>query len=131
MLAASTTRRSPTWQPRACCSSADAVVREGRLHQGRRCLPVGNPAAMQEIARLRSERRMRASLPRTEAHGALDGKTAFITGAGSGIGRGTAECLAQEGADSLARVVGEPGALRYRGLHDPDGSMLYIIRKPV
>ncbi len=29
----------------------------------------------------------------------LEGKVAFITGAGSGIGRGTAERLAREGAD--------------------------------
>lgn len=31
--------------------------------------------------------------------GTIDGKVAFITGAGSGIGRGTAERLAREGAD--------------------------------
>jgi NAD(P)-dependent dehydrogenase (short-subunit alcohol dehydrogenase family) len=41
---------------------------------------------------------------------ALDGKVAFITGAGSGIGRGTAERLAREGADICIVDIDEEGA---------------------
>ena len=42
--------------------------------------------------------------------GSLDGKVAFITGAGSGIGRGTAERLAREGADIFIADIDEEGA---------------------
>jgi NAD(P)-dependent dehydrogenase (short-subunit alcohol dehydrogenase family) len=42
--------------------------------------------------------------------GTLDGKVAFITGAGSGIGRGTAERLAREGADICIADVDMDGA---------------------
>ncbi|MEM7020500.1 MAG: SDR family NAD(P)-dependent oxidoreductase [Pseudomonadota bacterium] len=42
--------------------------------------------------------------------GTLDGKVAFITGAGSGIGRGIAERLAQEGADVCVSDVDIDGA---------------------
>ena len=41
--------------------------------------------------------------------GTLDGKVAFITGAGSGIGRGTAERLAREGADICIADMDAPG----------------------
>ncbi|MFN0095449.1 MAG: SDR family NAD(P)-dependent oxidoreductase [Dehalococcoidia bacterium] len=40
----------------------------------------------------------------------LDGKVAFITGAGSGIGRGTAERLAREGADVCVADIDLAGA---------------------
>jgi NAD(P)-dependent dehydrogenase (short-subunit alcohol dehydrogenase family) len=40
----------------------------------------------------------------------LEGKVAFITGAGSGIGRGTAERLAREGADICIADFDEAGA---------------------
>lgn len=42
--------------------------------------------------------------------GELTGKVAFITGGGSGIGRGTAERLAREGADICVVDVDVPGA---------------------
>ena len=41
---------------------------------------------------------------------ALEGKVAFITGAGSGIGRGTAERLAREGADICIADIDMEGA---------------------
>ncbi|MFN0147461.1 MAG: SDR family NAD(P)-dependent oxidoreductase [Dehalococcoidia bacterium] len=40
---------------------------------------------------------------------AIDGKVAFITGAGSGIGRGTAERLAREGADICIADIDKDG----------------------
>ncbi len=40
----------------------------------------------------------------------LDGKVALITGAGSGIGRGTAERLAREGADICIADIDQEGA---------------------
>jgi meso-butanediol dehydrogenase/(S,S)-butanediol dehydrogenase/diacetyl reductase len=42
--------------------------------------------------------------------GTLEGKVAFITGAGSGIGRGTAERLSREGADICIADFDVPGA---------------------
>ena len=42
--------------------------------------------------------------------GALDGKVAFITGAGSGIGQGTAERLARDGADICIAEIDMEGA---------------------
>ena len=42
--------------------------------------------------------------------GTLDGKVAYITGAGSGIGRGTAERLAREGADICIADIDLEGA---------------------
>ena len=41
--------------------------------------------------------------------GTLDGKVAFITGAGSGIGRGTAERLAREGANICVAEIDTAG----------------------
>jgi NAD(P)-dependent dehydrogenase (short-subunit alcohol dehydrogenase family) len=41
--------------------------------------------------------------------GLLDGKVAFITGAGSGIGRGTAQRLAREGANICIAEIDIPG----------------------
>ena len=40
----------------------------------------------------------------------LEGKVAFITGGGSGIGRGIAERLAREGADVCVADIDLPGA---------------------
>ncbi len=37
--------------------------------------------------------------------------------------------LESRGIVFLGAVVGEPGQFRYRGFHDPDGNMLYIIQK--
>jgi NAD(P)-dependent dehydrogenase (short-subunit alcohol dehydrogenase family) len=41
--------------------------------------------------------------------GRLDGKVAVITGAASGIGRGTALCLAREGAGVIATDLNSQG----------------------
>lgn len=38
--------------------------------------------------------------------------------------------LEARGIEFLGATVGEPGEFRYRGFHDPDGNMLYIIQKP-
>jgi len=46
----------------------------------------------------------------TDPKGALAGKVAFITGAGSGIGRGIAERLARDGADIFIADVDTDGA---------------------
>jgi len=46
----------------------------------------------------------------TDLRGALTGKVAFITGAGSGIGRGIAERLARDGADIFIADVDTAGA---------------------
>jgi glyoxylase I family protein len=37
--------------------------------------------------------------------------------------------LESRGIAFLGAVVGEPGSFRYRGFHDPDGNMLYIIQR--
>lgn len=37
--------------------------------------------------------------------------------------------LEARGIEFLGATVGEPGEFRYRGFHDPDGNMLYIIQK--
>ena len=38
--------------------------------------------------------------------------------------------LESRGIAFLGPAVGAPGEFRYRGFHDPDGNMLYIIQKP-
>jgi NAD(P)-dependent dehydrogenase (short-subunit alcohol dehydrogenase family) len=47
--------------------------------------------------------------------GRLEGKVAVITGAASGIGRGTALCLAREGAAVMAADLNSPGGERVIG----------------
>lgn len=37
--------------------------------------------------------------------------------------------LESRGIVFLGATVGEPGEFRYRGFHDPDGNMVYIIQK--
>jgi glyoxylase I family protein len=37
--------------------------------------------------------------------------------------------LERRGVTFLHSVVGDPGSFRYRGFHDPDGNMLYIIQR--
>ncbi|MCA9830429.1 MAG: VOC family protein [Dehalococcoidia bacterium] len=38
--------------------------------------------------------------------------------------------LETRGIAFLGPAVGAPGEFRFRGFHDPDGNMLYIIQKP-
>src|SRR3954469_6821870 len=47
----------------------------------------------------------RAKLKRGDAMGRLEGKRAFLTAAGQGIGRATAEAFAREGAEVIATDV--------------------------
>lgn len=37
--------------------------------------------------------------------------------------------LESRGVTWVGDTVGEPGSFRYRGFHDPDGNMVYIIHK--
>jgi catechol 2,3-dioxygenase-like lactoylglutathione lyase family enzyme len=37
--------------------------------------------------------------------------------------------LESKGVTWVGDTVGEPGSFRYRGFHDPDGNMIYIIDK--
>lgn len=38
--------------------------------------------------------------------------------------------LEARGIAFLGAIVGAPGQFRYRGFHDPDGNMIYIIQRP-
>jgi catechol 2,3-dioxygenase-like lactoylglutathione lyase family enzyme len=37
--------------------------------------------------------------------------------------------LEAKGVTWVGDTVGEPGSFRYRGFHDPDGNMIYVIHK--
>jgi NAD(P)-dependent dehydrogenase (short-subunit alcohol dehydrogenase family) len=59
--------------------------------------------------------------------GLLDGKVAFITGAASGIGEGTARRFAQEGAKiALADVMAEQGEQVRSELEQAGGQAIYV-----
>jgi len=58
----------------------------------------------------------------------LLGKVAFITGAGSGIGRGTAERLAREGADVCILDLDEDGAEMTANLVTQLGRRAHVVK---
>ncbi len=62
---------------------------------------------------------------------ALDGKVAFITGAGSGIGRGTAARLAREGANVCIVDVDDEGAQHTASLVREFGREALVVRANV
>lgn len=62
---------------------------------------------------------------------ALLGKVAFITGAGSGIGRGTAERLAREGADVCILDLDEEGAQMTANLVTQLGRRAHVVKANV
>ena len=62
---------------------------------------------------------------------ALLGKVAFITGAGSGIGRGTAERLAREGADVCILDLDEDGAEMTANLVTQLGRRAHVVKANV
>lgn len=61
----------------------------------------------------------------------LTGKVAFITGAGSGIGRGTAERLAREGADICIVDFDEEGAQMTANLVTQLGRRAHVVKANV
>lgn len=57
----------------------------------------------------------------------LEGKVALITGAGSGIGRATAELFAREGAKVAVVDLSEPaGAQTVEAIHEAGGDSIFI-----
>jgi len=60
--------------------------------------------------------------------GTLDGKVAFITGAGSGIGRGTAERLAREGASICIADMDQEGGERTKDLVGQLGREALVVK---
>lgn len=60
--------------------------------------------------------------------GSLDGKVAFITGAGSGIGRGVAERLAKEGANICIADMDLEGAERTADLVGQLGAKAVVVK---
>lgn len=63
--------------------------------------------------------------------GTLDGKVAFVTGAGSGIGRGIAERLAREGADVAVCDVDLDGARGTADLVQAAGRKAHVVKANV
>lgn len=61
----------------------------------------------------------------------LSGKVAFVTGAGSGIGRGTAERLAREGADVCVVDVDVPAAEETASLVREFGRRVIVVKANV
>ncbi len=63
--------------------------------------------------------------------GTLDGKIAFITGGGSGIGRGIATRLAQEGADIGIADIDLQGAEETAALVSQAGRRTHVVKMNV
>jgi NAD(P)-dependent dehydrogenase (short-subunit alcohol dehydrogenase family) len=60
--------------------------------------------------------------------GMLDGKVAFVTGGGSGIGRGIANRLAREGADISIGDIDLPGAEETAALVHQAGRKAHVVK---
>ncbi len=60
--------------------------------------------------------------------GTIDGQVAFITGAGSGIGRGIAERLAREGADIAVADIDLDGANETAELVRAAGQKAHVVK---
>ncbi len=63
--------------------------------------------------------------------GTIDGQVAFITGAGSGIGRGVAERLAREGADIAVSDIDVEGAAETAELVRAAGRKAHVVQTNV
>jgi NAD(P)-dependent dehydrogenase (short-subunit alcohol dehydrogenase family) len=65
---------------------------------------------------------------RTNGNGFYQGKVAFVTGAGSGIGRATALAFAREGASVAAADISEQGSRETARLIEEQGGRALAVK---